>query len=144
MPFGYPLNRDFDLAKDQRRDRLKWTLLGGTLLCVVYLFSGRPLATEVFQGFLATSLFYGEEFYVQRRNRLGKPWLWKAFLATLPMHVLYLAAIFWSDKAYPRVMTKAIVFIPVLAIGFVIESVRMQGLINRFKPPNNDRTLEAD
>ena len=68
--FGYSIEPDFDLALEQRRDRLWWLLLGGTALCLLYLFTGRPFATELFQGWLATSLFFGDNFYVRRRRDL--------------------------------------------------------------------------
>ena len=62
-------------------------------------------------------------------------WLWKAILLTVPFHALYLAGIFWLDRAVPQLMTKAAVFIPVVGVGFALESVAMQPLIDRFKPP---------
>src|SRR2546430_5350828 len=88
---------------------------------------------QIFQGWLATSFFYGEIFYVRRRAHLGKPWLRKAIIATIPFHAVYLTALFWSDHAFPQVMTKAMVFIPVLALGFAFESVQMGRIIDRFR-----------
>lgn len=111
-----------------------WALWGGTFLCLLYLFSGRRFATEVFQGCFATVLCYGDTFYVRRRKDLNGRWLWKAILVTVPLHFFYLAALFWSDKIFPEFMTKAIIFIPVLSLGFVIESALMQRVIDRFKP----------
>lgn len=139
MPFGYHVEPDFDLAKEQSRDRVGWALVGGTFLCLLYLFSGRPFAVEIFQGYVATSLYYGDTFYVRRRGDLGKLWLWKAILATLPLHVLYLAALFWSDALFPNLMTKVIVFIPVLALGFAIESIVLSKLVDRFKPSSAEQ-----
>src|ERR1700737_2124846 len=113
--FGYRIEPGFNMVKEQRRDRLNWLFYTGIAVCIAYsFFSRRAHSTQVFQGFVATSLFYGETFYVRRRNDLGKLWLWKAILATIPFHVLYLVGIFWSDRAFPEVMTRAIVFIPVL------------------------------
>ena len=132
--FGYGVEQDFDLALEQRRDRLGWLLLGGTMLCGLNLFTGLPFATELFQGWIATSLFYGDNFYVRRRANLPKLWLWKSILITVPFHVLYLAGIFWLDRAIPQLMTKALVFMPVVGVGFAIESITMQPLIDRFKP----------
>ena len=132
--FGYGVEQDFDLALEQRRDRLGWLLLGGTMLCGLNLFTGLPFATELFQGWIATSLFYGDNFYVRRRANLLKLWLWKSILITVPFHVLYLAGIFWLDRAIPQLMTKALVFMPVVGVGFAIESITMQPLIDRFKP----------
>ena len=132
--FGYSIEPDFDLALEQRRDRLWWLLLGGTALCLLYLFTGRPFATELFQEWLATSLFFGDNFYVRRRKDLARLWLWKAILIAIPIHALYLAGIFWLDRAVPQLMTKAVVFMPVVGVGFAVESVAMQPLIDRFKP----------
>jgi len=111
-----------------------WPFLGGVALCGLYLFTGRPFATELFQGWVATSLLYGEEVYVRRAKDLRKTWLWKAVLATVPIHVLYLSGIFWLDKVLPQLMTKALVFMPVISLGFAIESINMEAFIDRFKP----------
>jgi hypothetical protein len=132
--FGYRVEPDFNIDKEQRRDRLKFVLVGGFVLCIAYsFFSPREYSTEVFQGFLATSLFYGENFYVRRRGYLNRSWLWKAIVASIPLHVLYLAALFWSDRALPEVMTKAFVFIPVIGVGFVFESFVAQRIVDRFR-----------
>src|SRR5438132_1001183 len=72
-------------------------------------------------------------FFFRRRAHLGKPWLRKAIIATIPFHAVYLTALFWSDHAFPQVMTKAMVFIPVLALGFAFESVQMGRIIDRFR-----------
>jgi hypothetical protein len=133
MLFGYSVEQGFDLAMEQRRDRLWWLLLGGTALCVLYLLTGRPFATELFQGWIATSLFYGDNFYVRRGKDFPKLWLWKSILTTVPIHALYLAGIFWLDRAVPQLMTKVVIFLPVIALGFAIESITMQTLIDRFK-----------
>jgi|SRR5271155_1271384 len=134
MLFGYSVEPDFDLALEQRRDRLGWLIFGGTALCGLYLFTGRPFATEFFQGWIATSLFYGDNFDVRRRKDLPRCRLWKSILITVPFHALYLAGIFWLDRVVPQLMTKAFIFIPVVALGFAIESIAMQPLIDRFKP----------
>jgi hypothetical protein len=134
MLFGYGIEQDFDLALEQRRDRLWWLLLGGTALCILYSISGRPSDTQLFQGWIATALFYGDNFYVRRGKDLRRLWLWKSILVTVPFHVLYLAGMFWLDRAVPQLMTKAFIFIPVVALGFAVESITMQPLIDRFKP----------
>lgn len=104
--FGQRIEPDFDLAKEQRRDRVSWAIYGGLALCLMYLFSGRPWATEVFQGMFATVFPYGISFYTnQKNNQLGRLWLWKAILASLPVHVLYLMGVFWSDKEFPELMS---------------------------------------
>ena len=144
--FGYRVEADFDLAKEQRRDRLWRVFFGGIGLWTLYLWSGafyhwtyRPYLNESLQAWIASSLFYGDNFYVQRRDDLGKPWLWKAVIATIPFHFIYLAAIFWSDRAFPQVMSKIMVFLPVLALGFAIESIQLGKVIERFKPSQSER-----
>ena len=133
--FGYRVEPDFDIAKEQRRDRLKLALIGGFVLCVLYLFSGEPHATQLFQGFVATGLIYGEDFYVQRKNDLDKLWLWKAIIATVPLHTLYLATVVWSDSRFPSFMTKSMFFLPLLLVGFAFESVLIERIVGHFKPP---------
>jgi hypothetical protein len=134
MLFGYPVEQGFDFAMEQRRDRLGWLLLGGTVLCVLYSFTGRPFDTELFQVWIATGLFCGDTFYVRRREALSKLWLWKTILLTVPVHVLYLAVVIWSDRTFPQLMTKVAFFLPVIAVGFALESIAMQPLIDRLKP----------
>jgi hypothetical protein len=107
-----------------RRDYAVWSLF-------VYRMA---VCHQLFQGWIATSLFFGDNFYVRRRKDLARLWLWKAVLITVPIHALYLAGIFWLDRAVPQMMTKAMVFLPVVGVGFAIESVAMQPLIDRFKP----------
>jgi hypothetical protein len=49
------------------------------------------------------------------------------FLVTIPLHVAYLAALFCSERAFPSVMTMAVIFIPLLAIAFGVESILFYG-----------------
>lgn len=77
--FGQRIEPDFDLAKEQRGDRVWWVIYGGLALSIVYDFSGGPFSTEVFQGMFATVFPYGISFYTnQKNNQLGRLWLWKA------------------------------------------------------------------
>jgi hypothetical protein len=97
-------------------------------------FTGAPFDTEIFQAWIATSLFYGDTFYVRRAKDFPQIWLWKSILVTVPLHALYLSAIFWLDRAIPQLMTKVAVFLPVIAIGFALESIWIKPLIDRCKP----------
>ena len=142
--FGYRLEPSFNIDKEQRRARLNWPFYCGLVLCIIYLFLGKPYGTELFQAWVATSLFYGENFYVRRRDYLRKSWLLKALIASIPLHALYLAALFWSDRIFPQVMTKAIVFVPVLALGFAIESIQMDRLIDRFRLSSIDQSAHPN
>lgn len=135
--FGYRLEPDFDLAKEQRRDRVGWILIGGTLIAL--FFSGN-LRAELAQAYFSTVLCYGANFYVNRKDHIGKLWLWKAVFLSVPLHILYLATVFWSDKQFPNVMTKAIVFVPLLAVGFAIESVLIDRIAEHLKPSSTGST----
>jgi hypothetical protein len=130
--FGYQVEPGFDLEQEQRRDRLNWPFIGGGIVWLVYLFAGGSYAVELFQGLVATILFYGDAFYVRRAKDLDMQWLWKAIVATLPLHALYLGGIFWFDKMFPTVMHKGIIFLPILALGFAIESILVQRLVDAF------------
>jgi hypothetical protein len=49
---------------------------------------------------------------------------------------IYLAGVFWADHAFPGPMKKAIVFVPVLAVGVVIETYWIQKIIKRAELSN--------
>jgi hypothetical protein len=131
--FGQRIEPDFDLAKEKRQDRVGWAILVAVAICIAYDAMGRPLALDLFQGGTATILCYGAKLYANRRNDLNKLWLWKAIVTSVPLHVAYLAALFWSDRAAPEAMTKAVVFMPVLAISFVVESILIDQIVGYFK-----------
>lgn len=134
--FGHRVDPQFDLAEEQRKNRVGWVLIGATVASLIYLSSGLPFATEVFQVCFATILGYGATFYARWRKDLGKAWMRKTILASIPVHVLYLVGIFWSDVAFPSIMTRAIAFVPVLSVGFVVEACSFEGILRHFKPSN--------
>lgn len=132
--FGYRLERDFDLTKEQRDAGLTRALLMGLiLLCVYGLF--RTFTAVMFQAYVTTVVSYGMVFYVKRGKDLRKPWLWKAIIASVPVHALYLGGLFWLDKALPEVMTKVLGFMPVLILGCAIECALFDSIADRLKPP---------
>jgi hypothetical protein len=137
--FGYRVEPNFSLAKEERRTRAVWGLLGGGFLWVFYLFSGLPFATQVIQGYVSTLLFFGFGFYYTWGDHLGKMWVWKAVSLITPIHVLYVALIFWSDKRYPDVMTKPLVFVPILSVAYAFEAIFFDWIVNRFKPSGTDQ-----
>ena len=141
--FGYQIEPDFDEAKEDRGSRASMFLVGGGLVAIVYLFLGFPFATQVFQGLFATILPYGSSFYVDRQTNLRRLWVWKAILATLPIHTVYLVVIFYSDAKLPGLMMKAAVFIPVLALGFALESgLVFDRIVKHFGPREPERSTE--
>jgi hypothetical protein len=133
--FGIEIEPDFSMAKEQRSGQLRYVFWGGFFLVLAYAFFD-AFDVRVFQVYLATVVCYGLTFYVARGNYIRTRWLWKAIAASLPIHALYLAAIFWADKASPQGMTKPVVFIPALTFGAAIESFVFDAIADRFKPPN--------
>lgn len=130
--FGYQIEPNFDIEREKRRDHVGWALLIVVGLSIVYdLFAG-PNSTEVFQFLLATTWFYGATFYADRKVDIGKGLIRKDVLASLPLHAAYLVALVALDRTFPRAMMKAVVFIPVLAVGFVFESLLFDWLARRF------------
>jgi hypothetical protein len=140
--FGYRIEENFDLAKEQRRDCLHWGVGGGIgLLCVLYII--HPFSAAFFQGYFLTSMCYGDSFYVQRRDNLGKLWLWKAMLATIPLHLLLLLGIVWLDWAFPNVFPKIIVCAPILFFTFGVEAVLFDQIVGRFSPSEAPQPVDA-
>ena len=132
--FGINIEPDFDVQKERRNDRVGWALHTAVIMCGIYLFGGGHFATQVFQGTVATILCYGANFYTEHRQDLKKPWFWKAVIATIPMHLGYIALLLWSDKVAPQAMTRAMVFMPALLVGFALETLVILNVIAYFTP----------
>jgi len=133
--FGYRIEENFDLAKEQRRSRLMWgmgTVL--TLLIVTYFI--HPFSVAIFQGYFLTALVYGDCFYVLRKDKLKELWLWRAILATIPLHVFFITVIVGLDKALPSFFPKIIVWIPALTLVFGVEDLLFDEIVDRFCPSN--------
>jgi hypothetical protein len=140
--FGYRIEENFDFAKEQRRTRLMWVMGTGLCLLIVCYFI-HPFSMAIFQGYFLTSLSYGDSFYVQRKDRLHEPRLWKAILATLPLHVTFLIAIAVLDKSLPSFFPKIIVWIPILSVAFGIEDLLFDGIVRRFSPSDPTQILDV-
>jgi len=132
--FGYRVEENFDLAKEQRRDRLWWRVVvpGICLVCALYII--HPLPAAILKGYFLTSMSYGNGFYVKRRDNLDKLWIWKAILATIPLHLLLLLGIVWLDWTFPDFFPKVLVCGPILFVTFGVEAVLFNGIVDRFSP----------
>jgi len=139
--FGYRIEENFDIAKEQRRDRLMWAMGAGLCLLIVCYFI-HPFSMAIFQGYFLTSLSYGDSFYVQRKDRLHEPRLWRAILATLPLHGAVLIAIVVLDKSLPSVFPKIIVWIPILSVVFGIEDLLFDSIVRRVSPSTPTEVLD--
>ena len=141
--FGYRIEQDFDLAKEQRRDRLIWLVGGGGFCLLIAPSVIHPFPVAILQGFFLTSLSYGDSFYVRRKDKLSEPWLWKAIVATVPLHVIFLIAIIGLDKTIPHVFSKIIVWFPILFVCFGIEGVLFDGIVGRMSPSDAAQPVNA-
>jgi hypothetical protein len=133
MLFGYRTEENFDFAKEQRRDRFKWVVGGGLFLQLVFYFI-HPFSAVITQAYLITFMSYGDSFYVRRRDDLAKDWLWKAIIATVPLHLLFLGVIVLSDGAFPNLVPKPLFYFPALLLTFGIEAVLFDCIVDRFRP----------
>ena len=130
--FGYRVEENFDLAKEQRLGRLHWFIGGG--LCFLFIcYLIHPFSAAIFQGYCLTLFSYGDSFYVRKSDNLGQIWLWKAMLATIPLHILFIVAIVWLDWAFPSFFPKVLVCGPILIAAFAIESVWFDSIVSWFR-----------
>jgi hypothetical protein len=139
--FGYRIEKNFDLAKEERRNRLIWVMGTGLCLLLIVAFFIHPFPMAIFQGYFLTALVYGDSFYVIRKDKLKEPWLWKAMFATIPIHAFFIIAILGLDRALPSIFLKIVVWIPSLTLVFGIEDVLFDGIVDRFCPSNTAKTL---
>lgn len=131
--FGYRVEPDFNLGREQRRDRLWWVMVAG--LCVLgVFFLIHPFSRMVFIAYSLTFLSYGNCFYVKRNDKVGEKWLWKAVLATLPLHFLILGGIGWVIWTLPGFAKTAISSVAFVAICFAVESELFDSIAGRFEP----------
>jgi len=127
--FGNYIKAGFDPEKEERRNLVGKLIIGGVVICGFYLWLDGRFATQVFQSWTATSLYYGDEFYVSRNVNLRAARFWKAMLATLPFHCAYLTLLLFLDHMFPQVMLKPVVFSPIILISFGIESAALSKLV---------------
>lgn len=115
--FGYRIEPDFDITRENRIARVGHVLIGAVVICGAYALSGGRFSTQFFQGTVVTILAYGSSFYADRNGGIRGPAFWKALVVTLPIHALCLLAIFYSERIFPLRRVRGGLFIPVLASG---------------------------
>jgi hypothetical protein len=96
-------SQDLDLDKEQRRERLTWIVLGiGAMLLVIGgFFLSERSEIRVLHAYLLTIITYGILLYVDNFANLKKFWLWRAVLATIPLHLVCVSILFWWDARVP-------------------------------------------
>jgi len=124
----------FDLEKEQRRERLKSVFygVGAMLLVVCGFYMHERVEQRVLHAYGLTVLCYGALLYIEEFEHLKKPWLWKGVLATIPMHIAFVAGLFWWDAKHPQLAHSGM-FVYALWPVFVVEIVIFSFIIDHFK-----------
>lgn len=71
------------------------------LLVVCGFYMQERVELRVLHAYGLTALTYGALIYVEEFEHLRRLWLWKGVLATIPLHILFLAGLFWWDAKVP-------------------------------------------
>jgi len=125
---------DFDLEKEQRRERLGWVFYGvGAMLFVVCgFYMQERVEQRVLHAYALTVLCYGVLLYVEEFEHLRMLRLWKGVLATIPLHIAFVASLFWWDAKHPQ-LANSVMFVYALWPVFVVEIVIFTMIIDHFK-----------
>ena len=123
---------ELDLEKEQRRERLGWVFYGvGAMLFVVCgFYMQERVEQRVLHAYALTVLCYGALLYVEEFEHLRRLWLWKGVLATIPLHIAFVASLFWWDAKHPH---SGFMFVYALCPVFVVEIVIFSLIIDHFK-----------
>ncbi len=95
---------ELDVEKEQRRERLGWVFygLGAMLLVICGFYMQERVELGVLHAYILTVLTYGALIYVEEFEHLRRLWLWKGVLATVPLHIVCVAGLFWWDAKGPQ------------------------------------------
>jgi hypothetical protein len=126
----------FDVEKEQRRERLMWVFygVGAMFLVVCGFYMQERVEQRVLHAYGLTVLCYGGLLYVEEFEHLKKLWLWKGVLATIPLHIAFVAGLFWWDAKYPQLAHSGFMFVYALWPVFLVEIVIFSLIIDHFKP----------
>lgn len=95
---------EFDITKEQRGDRLWWVIwgVGAMLLVIGALYLNERGEIRLLHVFVLNLLVYGTLLYVDNLEDLKKPWLWKAVLFTIPIHIVCVVLLWLWDADVPN------------------------------------------
>jgi hypothetical protein len=126
---------ELDLEKEQRRERLWWVFYGvGAMLFVVCgFYLQERVEQRVLHAYGLTILCYGALLYAEEFEHLRTLWLWEGVLATIPLHIAFVASLFWWDAKYPQLARSGFMFVYALWPVFVVEVVIFSLIIDHFK-----------
>jgi hypothetical protein len=126
---------EFDLEKEQRRERLKWVFYGvGAMLFIVCgFYMQERVEQRILHVYGLTVLCYGALLYVEEFEHLKELWLWKGILVTIPLHIAFVAGLFWWNAKHQQLAHAGFAFVYILWPVFVVEMVIFTLIIDHFK-----------
>jgi hypothetical protein len=122
-----------NLEKEQRQERLQWVFygVGSMLLVVCGFYLQESVELRVLHAYGLTVLTYGALIYVEEFQHLKRLWLWKGVLATIPLHIVFLAGLFWWDAQGP--LSPGYILANRILSFFVAEMVIFSLVIDHFQ-----------
>jgi hypothetical protein len=119
--------------KEQRRERLQWVFYGvsSMLFVVCGFYVQERIEVRILHAYGLTVLTYGALIYVEEFQHLKRLWLWKSVLATIPLHSVFLAGLFWWDAQAPE--SSGFILAYRILPFFVAEMVIFSSVIDYFK-----------
>jgi hypothetical protein len=126
---------ELDLEKEQRFERLGWVFYGvGAMLFVVCgFYLQERIEQRVLHAYGLTVLCYGALLYVEEFQHLRRLWLWKGVLVTIPLHIAFVAGLFWWDAKHPQLAHSGFMSAYAIWPVFVVEIVIFSLIIDHFK-----------
>jgi hypothetical protein len=126
---------EFDLEKEQRSERLGWVFygVGAMLLVVCGFYMQERVEQRVLHAYGLTVLCYGILLYVEEFEHLRRLWLWKGVLATIPLHIAFVASLFWWDAKNQQLAHSGFMFVYAIWPVLVVELLIFSLIIDHFK-----------
>ena len=124
-----------DLEKQQRLERLGWVFygVGAMLLVVCGFYMQERIEQRVLHAYALTVLVYGALLYVEEFEHLRRLWLWKGILATIPLHIGFVAGLLWWDAKHAQLAQSGFIFVYALWPVFIAEMVTFALMVDHFK-----------
>jgi hypothetical protein len=138
--FGYPIGAD-EAAVEEEGERNSWFGIAFVIFSSLLTLVIDPASFKDLYPYDATIILYGYCIYVQRRNNIGRLWVWKAVVASLPVHAAYIAIVVWIYKSWPGV-TRRVEFLLFL-FGFALEVNVFNLIATAFRPSAARKTTNG-
>ena len=105
------------------------------LFVVCGFYMQERVEQRVLHAYGLTVLCYGALLYVEELEHLRRPWLWKGVLVTIPLHIAFVASLFWWDAKHPQLAHSGFMFVYAL---LVLLCGKRDGPTSRAEPGKGD------